>query len=387
MKTFLPTVLLILTLSACSFATPQTTPPDPSTPLSGLSPLTFSYNILPPQIEPTENQAVVYASQQSNEQGLRIMNWLEYWSRCDNLPFDPAVEMRWGAIFDDPENPSFILRVIDTGEAFYAVPLRNGNWIDPPSTPCQGTMDSAYAPVLLASGADRQRISVEASTLRKQDDQGQVVAWFNMQSEQWESDFPFYQSKLYNLPASYEDLLAYPDEFVQAPDPVTERAAFDKWFLEELVPALGPVYRRQLNYHVYSGGDSITGFDAYTVPGTQPILESGSIAFFYFESAGVIYPVPCINIDRGYEGEPTYQTFCPALFDLPNAGISTASLVDLTTGARYVSEIYIYNNLSARPDIDWSETVINMVNGIGMYNDNGNWLRFGMGTIITYPVK
>jgi len=193
---------------------------------------------------------------------------------------------------------------------------------------------------------------------------------------------------LYSLPSSYFYLQNHLEEFVQAPDLIHDRTEFDAWFLHQLAPALGPVAERPLTLHTYTAGDSITGFDAYAVPRTQPVLNSGSIPFFYFISDDVIYPVPCFNFDRGYENEPTYSTFCIILFDFPNAeGLGVHSLDNLSDEGMYFYQANIYTNLTARPDLDFGETGDRLITDLGLYDDHNNWIRFGFGFIVMVPVS
>ena len=117
---------------------------------------------------------------------------------------------------------------------------------------------------------------------------------------------------LHAVPTTYDYLVANPDEFIQSPDPITERAAFDKWFMEMLVPALGPVADRPLNMYTYGAGDSITGFDVCNKYGTELSFE-GELTFFYFVYSGAIYPVLCFNGDLSIRPGVTDFTYCPIL--------------------------------------------------------------------------
>jgi hypothetical protein len=188
--------------------------------------------------------------------------------------------------------------------------------------------------------------------------------------------------KFHKVPSSYEYLLAHPDEFVQAPDPNTDRAAFDKWFMEEFVPALGPVSERPLNLRVYTSGPTIFGYQILTRP-AKPV--SGELSFFHFVSGGVEYPVPCINVDRGYTDEGTYSTYCVALFDSRNGlGLTPTALDGLVAGEK-VLQVDIYTNLAGLPGVDLGSVGTNMINTLGEYNDHNNMIRFGMGFLLTQP--
>ncbi len=57
--------------------------------------------------------------------------------------------------------------------------------------------------------------------------------------------------KLHKIPPSIEYLENNfgKGEFIRSPDPISEPEAFDIWFRELLIPALGPVSEREVNYY------------------------------------------------------------------------------------------------------------------------------------------
>mgnify|MGYP000937154072 FL=1 len=103
--------------------------------------------------------------------------------------------------------------------------------------------------------------------------------------------------KLHNLPESYEYLLAHLDEFVQAPDPLADKAAFDRWWNEEFLPAIGEPLERSPDVEVHSIVEH-EGFEAMVVPGGDESL--GVIidqpGFFYFKHGGEIFAVPVVDV-------------------------------------------------------------------------------------------
>ncbi|MFA5025392.1 MAG: hypothetical protein WC503_02725 [Candidatus Shapirobacteria bacterium] len=188
----------------------------------------------------------------------------------------------------------------------------------------------------------------------------------------------------HNLPQSYEYLLAHPDEFIQAPDPLTDRAAFDKWWNEEFIPALGPVSERPLTANTLNMIDSRFSYSADA--DVRPIPLIGQPSFFWFESivdgSRVVYPVPCVNITNSSFPGITKQTLCAALSDLiPSSRAGTNSLEMFGTGAEFVST-EVYQDLSYRSDVDWGG-LDNLINSLGgFYNDPDNSVIFGFGRII-----
>lgn len=82
-----------------------------------------------------------------------------------------------------------------------------------------------------------------------------------------------------NVPESYEYLLAHPDEFIHAPDPINNRAAFDKWFSEELMEVIGPRSERAVNIRVSALGQGGCLYSAWL---DRPTAISGNPGFFLF---------------------------------------------------------------------------------------------------------
>ncbi len=126
--------------------------------------------------------------------------------------------------------------------------------------------------------------------------------------------------KFHNFPESYEYLLAHQDEFVQAPDPFTDRAAFDQWFDDEFLLALGPVSEREVNLvdgPGYGGRDfRVSGIDSYKT------LEP--TAFFYFMDGDVVRPVVVENC--GDQESRFVVTLAVVLFDHGNDFIGFGGL-------------------------------------------------------------
>ncbi|MEN6435241.1 MAG: hypothetical protein ABFD14_09235 [Anaerolineaceae bacterium] len=138
--------------------------------------------------------------------------------------------------------------------------------------------------------------------------------------------------KFWRVAPSYEYLLAHPDEFVHAPDPITDRAVFDKWFTEELMPMIGPRDERQLNAIVDALCHNSDMYSAWPHSSTE---INGKLGFFYFEYYGTIVPVVIINVSR----DPDYveHTFCVGLFGGPGSptGEGTETLQLLASGTKF----------------------------------------------------
>lgn len=354
--------LLLLGLSACTSAAPTagfnpsvlsnpTALPDPTAQPTRIS----AYTIYPPLIALPAQQQEFYESYDSLIQGERIQGWLDYWIQCDNPPFDPAAEMYWGMVFDDPENPTESLVVIDIGEALYATPVSKGEWLDAPQTNCRGILDTLYSPLLLASGEERQWLRVQGGKLVRVDAQGQVVANVDLRGEQSSVDMvtqaqvAIDMEKLQNFPESSWYLISHAEEFQRAPDPLSDIDGFNAWWNESLIPALGPLEDREINFTTVTfepieDWDTVnfnTGFGA-----ANPIVGA---KFFYFTHNGTFYPVPVISV--AYPGEQTpFITAAVVLFNGFGAPEGTGVIEAIANGAnvRHIS-VYKYEDTPSDP--------------------------------------
>lgn len=324
-------------------------------------------------------QTVLKDSQISIRQWQRIEVWLSYWIKCDNPPLDPAAEMHWDLLFDDPDDPTESFMVISTGGAFYTTPVSSyGVWLDPPTSACQGTLDPAYAPLLLASGEDLQWLRVQHGKIVHVDTKGQIVETIELKGVQSDKD-AIDPSMFHTLPSNYEYLKAHPDEFVQAPDPVSSRAGFDRWFTEQLVPALGPLSEREVNVNASVGPD-VYGYSFYVWP-LNP--TKGQLAFFYFESSGILYQVPCINISEiALAHDEVDWTICIAILTGPSFWYYVNEVSGLAEG-RGLNQGQIYKDFRGRPDLDFGDAEESMIDSIGDYTLGANNIGFGMGSLFT----
>jgi len=118
-------------------------------------------------------------------------------------------------------------------------------------------------------------------------------------------------AKFHNFPESYEYLLAHRDEFVQAPDPLSDRAAFDQWYNEEFIPALGPVSERRIDVI-----DGIGYEDGEFRASACSDISHEPSGFFYFTDGDIIRPVVVENI--GSMDSRFIVTLAVTLFDFGN---------------------------------------------------------------------
>ena len=183
--------------------------------------------------------------------------------------------------------------------------------------------------------------------------------------------------KFHTFPESYEYLIAHLDEFVQAPDPLTERTAFDNWFIEQLIPVLGPESDRLVNIDAGYVAGGNTHYGASNI-GEEYI---GPIQFFYFENGGTIFPVPCFHaVKAGFPG----MTLCIALFDSPSLVYGTNALEMVYSKSHNIRSMHIYYDVEMyRPDLAWGE-MAEKVRAIGGYIPDlpdDHHVMFGFGEI------
>jgi len=187
------------------------------------------------------------------------------------------------------------------------------------------------------------------------------------------------------FPESREYLAAHLDEFVQAPDPFTQRAAFDKWWKEKLVPALGERSQRELTGGNDFGqladmGDRWLGATS-DYRGAQLLRMP---QFFYFINEETIYPVPIFNFPAPpWYPDTTMYTMMPILFDDGNHHDDNLARI---TSRENVETVLIYKTTG------WNSTVDRFI-GAGLLtlrsevdlNTPGKDIVFGPGRVKFFP--
>ena len=123
--------------------------------------------------------------------------------------------------------------------------------------------------------------------------------------------------KFYTMPPSYEDVVANPEKYQEAPDFFGETEVAMKWWEETLIPALGE--QKELTPNVYGGAwlNSEYRFD-YSARTREHALLSDYPAF-YFKHDNKIYLVPVFTFA---DNEPMVHagTFAFILYESQNDG-------------------------------------------------------------------
>lgn len=108
---------------------------------------------------------------------------------------------------------------------------------------------------------------------------------------------------LHNFPQSYEYLLSHKSEFVQCPDPLSNKAAFDVCW-NGVVTALGDLTKLPTNLIMNgvspAGNKDIQFMEYDNIPQEGPLLNPPE--FVYFEYSGVLYPILILTM-RGRANE------------------------------------------------------------------------------------
>ena len=193
--------------------------------------------------------------------------------------------------------------------------------------------------------------------------------------------------KLHNIPPSIEYLENNfgNGEYIRSPDPISEAEAFDTWFRDVLIPVLGPVSEREVNYYtdgLSSNDENWSAENNMTATDNQII---GQPEFFYFQSSGVIFPVLVVNVSRYYP-DVVDQTFCVALFnDYSGVGMSgIASLEWFQRESANIWGIYLHKRPIFRgfPIGDQPGSMIESMGG--RWWDGDNRVNFALGQIAVY---
>ena len=191
--------------------------------------------------------------------------------------------------------------------------------------------------------------------------------------------------KLHKIPASIEYLENNfgKGEFIRSPDPISEPEAFDAWFRELLIPALGPISEREVNYYTDALANNAELYKAendMTAPDNQII---GQPEFFYFQSSGVIFPVLVVNATGMRSPDDVDQTFCVAIYEEVSGifGFGRGSLELFQQESANVMGIYLHRRPTFR-GFTIGDQPGSMIESMGgRWWDGENRVNFGLGLI------
>lgn len=135
-------------------------------------------------------------------------------------------------------------------------------------------------------------------------------------------NYPIDLEKFYTMPPSYEDVVANPEKYQEAPDFFGETEVAMKWWEETLIPALGE--QKELTPNVFGGAwmDDEYRFD-YDAWSREHALLSDYPAF-YFKHDNKIYLVPVFTFADD-DSMRHAGTFAFILYESQNDGYITGA--------------------------------------------------------------
>jgi hypothetical protein len=186
--------------------------------------------------------------------------------------------------------------------------------------------------------------------------------------------------KLNTPPQNYEELVAHPDKFVQAPNPIENVEEFKKWFNEKLFKeALGGVYSEigPVNYDVDAIG--IIDGDRVMISNKTEKPNKSMPKFFYFKDKDKFYPTYLITTNLiDYSSRFTFALILtdelyPKNYDL---------MISIAKGERgfEVIQLMVYKN----PNFSESEAKLCDYGFCSVPSTIGNDIVIGFGTIFFY---
>jgi hypothetical protein len=200
-------------------------------------------------------------------------------------------------------------------------------------------------------------------------------------------EFGIDMEKFHNFPKSYEYLLAHPDEFVHAPDPLTDRAAFERWWIEEFLQAIGEPSERDVDIWC-EGVGPLDGYTAVVDPSRRgrDDIWIGQPDFFYFDHNGEVFPVPVIHLTMD-GNESVDMTFAVALYDYDlEYNMSIATSFRVIHGSVDIGDILI--DLTDERPGSYTETVRQFIrNNFSILDQYTNRVVFGVGYVRPAKLK
>jgi hypothetical protein len=187
--------------------------------------------------------------------------------------------------------------------------------------------------------------------------------------------YPIDLEKLRNFPQSYEYLVAHPEEFVEAPNPLEDIDVFNQWWNEKFIPILGDRSEREKNM-IMRGGGVLGDFFDISNSEDQAMPLQGQPEMLFFKHEGVTYPIAIINV--GYEEDP-HANYTMAIILIKEDELK--AIKSLNNGDKItMMRIYIMEK-SNLPEV-FKKLI---AAGIKGEFSEENKLIFGPGLIITLP--
>jgi len=190
--------------------------------------------------------------------------------------------------------------------------------------------------------------------------------------------YPIDLEKLRNFPKSYEYLVAHPEEFVEAPNPLEDIDVFNQWWNEKFIPILGDRSEREKNM-IMRGGGVLGDFFDISNSEDQAMPLQGQPEMLFFKHEGVTYPIAIINV--GYEEDPHANFTMAIILVYENVLGEKGDLMALANGEK-IKMLRIF--LKKDPNYPGIEDNLLDVGIKGEFSEE-NKLIFGSGVIVTVP--
>lgn len=314
----------------------------------------------------------------------RIQRWLDYWIKFVNRPFaQDSKELNWFPIFDNVQEPTevgiFLYAGGEYGGKIFTSPLGNGVFAEFPPEYDGGEIETGFGPLELTSGEEGLWLSVQDGIPVRRDAKGQIDEKLDMVKGVWikVEKYPIDLEKLRNFPQSYEYLVAHPEEFVEAPNPLENIDVFNQWWNEKFIPILGDRSEREKNMIMRGGGVLGDNYDIGNYSDPKPV--QGQPEMLFFKNEGVTYPIAIINV--GYEQDPHANYTMAIILVYENVLGERGNLITLANGEN-IKMLRIY--LKKNPDYPGISDDLMDIGIKGDFSEEDK-LIFGSGVIVTTP--
>lgn len=181
--------------------------------------------------------------------------------------------------------------------------------------------------------------------------------------------------KLHTKVISYEYLEANLDKYNQVPNPLVDKAAFDKKIDE--IRATFDTDRTKREQNVMMTGMGDFGADFVASAYDSPSALRGQPEMVYFVDNGTVYPILILNV--GYDwSESTVETMAVILFDGIGPPEGTGVLQSISEGKKIKEISIVEKQNTLLPDF------VNKIMGMGLTGkDLGSSFLLGVGQIQT----
>jgi hypothetical protein len=195
--------------------------------------------------------------------------------------------------------------------------------------------------------------------------------------------YPIDMEKLNTPPQNYDELVAHPEKFVQAPNPIENVEEFKRWFNENLFKeALGGVYSEigPVNYNVDIIG--ITYGDREMISNKSEKPNESMPKFFYFKDKDKFYPTYLITTNLiDYSSRVTYALILTDELYPPNYD----RMISIAKGERGLELIQLMTHKN--PNLSESEAKLCDYGFCSVPSTIGNDIVIGFGTITFFGDK